>query len=252
MDVSRWQSGGSGVLAVEEVDRWHGGHRKKRPLRPQTCVGRVRINVGEYPCNVSRCGTEGCFGDVSRGGWNVRNSRLLCFFSITDIPLEFHVLESGSVHGLAFWFDVAFGGSVQTVWLSTAPTEPLTHWYQVRCLLESPIFVKTGQVLKGSVVLLANKRQSYDVTIDLFVEGTNTRSTNTLDLKNPYFRYSGQAAAPPPGMNYSSPSEAYWNQLDAHGARQGELETEYFIYSPSTMYVNSPDDKTHNDLCCDS
>nr|CAD7459332.1 unnamed protein product [Timema tahoe] len=137
-----------------------------------------------------------------------------------DIPLEFHVLESGSVHGLAFWFDVAFGGSVQTVWLSTAPTEPLTHWYQVRCLLETPIFVKTGQVLKGSVVLLANKRQSYDVTIDLFVEGTNTRSTNTLDLKNPYFRYSGQAAAPPPGMNYSSPSEAYWNQLDAHGARQ--------------------------------
>ncbi|CAG2056981.1 unnamed protein product [Timema podura] len=75
-----------------------------------------------------------------------------------DIPLEFHVLESGSVHGLAFWFDVAFGGSVQTVWLSTAPTEPLTHWYQVRCLLETPIFVKTGQVLKGSVVLLANKR----------------------------------------------------------------------------------------------
>merc|ERR1719347_2071005 len=26
---------------------------------------------------------------------------------------------------------VHFLGSTQTVWLSTAPTEPLTHWYQV-------------------------------------------------------------------------------------------------------------------------
>ena len=48
-----------------------------------------------------------------------------------EIPLEFHMLTSGMVHGLAFWFDVAFIGSGATVWLSTAPTEALTHWYQV-------------------------------------------------------------------------------------------------------------------------
>ena len=75
-----------------------------------------------------------------------------------EIPLEFHVLQSGLVHGLAFWFDVAFFGSSSTVWLSTAPTEPLTHWYQVRCLLETPLFVKQGQLLAGTVVLFANKR----------------------------------------------------------------------------------------------
>jgi histone-arginine methyltransferase CARM1 len=34
----------------------------------------------------------------------------------------------------------------------------LTHWYQVRCLLETPIFVKQGQLLTGTVLLLANKR----------------------------------------------------------------------------------------------
>lgn len=66
-----------------------------------------------------------------------------------EIPLEFHVLQSGTVHGLAFWFDVAFIGTGSTVWLSTAPTEPLTHWYQVRCLLKQPIFAKQGQVLTG-------------------------------------------------------------------------------------------------------
>ncbi|NXP40407.1 CARM1 methyltransferase, partial [Leiothrix lutea] len=56
-----------------------------------------------------------------------------------EIPFKFHMLHSGLVHGLAFWFDVAFIGSIMTVWLSTAPTEPLTHWYQVRCLFQSPL-----------------------------------------------------------------------------------------------------------------
>ncbi|XP_054279771.1 histone-arginine methyltransferase CARMER isoform X2 [Macrosteles quadrilineatus] len=133
-----------------------------------------------------------------------------------EIPLEFYMLESGTVHGLAFWFDVAFSGSSQTIWLSTAPTESLTHWYQVRCLLENPIFAKAGQLLTGKVILQANQRQSYDVTMDLCIEGNEqTRSVNTLDLKNPYFRYTGQPVAPPPGMSTTSPSEAYWTQLDA-------------------------------------
>ncbi|KAK5639336.1 hypothetical protein RI129_011828 [Pyrocoelia pectoralis] len=136
-----------------------------------------------------------------------------------DIPLEFHLLETGTCHGLAFWFDVAFAGSQQTVWLSTGPTEPLTHWYQVRCLLERPLIVKQGQLLTGRVVLVANKRQSYDVTMELCIEGTTQCSSNTLDLKNPYFRYTGAPVQPPPGVSNISPSENYWNQLDAQGAR---------------------------------
>ena len=64
-------------------------------------------------------------------------------------------------------------------------------------------------------------RQSYDVTIELKLEGTNMESSsNTLDLKNPYFRYTGAAAQPPPGLNNTSPSESYWTTLDAQGARQ--------------------------------
>uniref|UniRef100_A0A8C9WDJ9 Histone-arginine methyltransferase CARM1 n=1 Tax=Scleropages formosus TaxID=113540 RepID=A0A8C9WDJ9_SCLFO len=105
-----------------------------------------------------------------------------------EIPFKFHMMHSGLVHGLAFWFDVAFIGSVMTVWLSTAPTEPLTHWYQVRCLLQSPLFTKAGDTLSGTALLIANKRQSYDISVVAQVDQTGSKSSNLLDLKNPFFR----------------------------------------------------------------
>ncbi|XP_041834197.1 histone-arginine methyltransferase CARM1-like [Melanotaenia boesemani] len=75
-----------------------------------------------------------------------------------EIPFVFTLLQSGLVHGLAFWFDVAYLGSKSTVWLSTAPSEPLTRWSQVRCLLQTPLFAKLGQTLSGTVLLVANNR----------------------------------------------------------------------------------------------
>ncbi|XP_040397013.1 histone-arginine methyltransferase CARM1-like isoform X5 [Cygnus olor] len=106
-----------------------------------------------------------------------------------EIPFVFQMMQSGLIHGLAFWFDVAFVGSLVTVWLSTAPTEPLTHWYQVRCLLQTPLFAKEGETLSGTVLFVANKRQSYDIQIIAMVDQTGFKSGNTLDLKNPFFRY---------------------------------------------------------------
>ncbi|XP_012592910.1 histone-arginine methyltransferase CARM1-like [Microcebus murinus] len=107
-----------------------------------------------------------------------------------EIPFVFQMAQSGLIHGLAFWFDVAFVGSRVTVWLSTAPTEPLTHWYQVRCLLQTPLFAKEGETLSGKVLFVANKRQSYDIQIVALVNQTGFRSESILDLKNPFFRFS--------------------------------------------------------------
>lgn len=148
------------------------------------------------------------------------------------IPLSYTMLMTGTIHGLAFWFDVAFLGQSNHVYLSTAPQEPLTHWYQVRCLLPNPVFVRAGQKVSGSVTLHANQRQSYDVEMEVTLDGTGVRSTNILDLKNPFFRYTGVQQAPPPGNNSQSPTETYWNS--------SSVVLNGGIMNTSTAYAGQP------------
>ncbi|XP_061568863.1 histone-arginine methyltransferase CARM1 isoform X1 [Cololabis saira] len=165
-----------------------------------------------------------------------------------EIPFKFHMMHSGLVHGLAFWFDVAFMGSVMTIWLSTAPTEPLTHWYQVRCLLQSPLFTKAGDTLSGTAVLVANKRQSYDISIVAQVDQTGSKSSNLLDLKNPFFRYTGTTPNPPPGSHYTSPSENMWNTGAAYNMNQGMAVSGMpAAYDLSTV-IGSGTPVSHNNL----
>uniref|UniRef100_A0A7N8YF43 Histone-arginine methyltransferase CARM1 n=1 Tax=Mastacembelus armatus TaxID=205130 RepID=A0A7N8YF43_9TELE len=135
-----------------------------------------------------------------------------------------------------------------TVWLSTAPTEPLTHWYQVRCLLQSPLFTKAGDTLSGTVLLVANKRQSYDISIVAQVDQTGSKSSNLLDLKNPFFRYTGTTPNPPPGSHYTSPSENMWNTGAAYSMSQGMAVSGMpAAYDLSTV-IGSGQSVSHNNL----
>lgn len=56
----------------------------------------------------------------------------------------------------------------------------------------------------------------------------HTSSTNNLDLKNPYFRYTGQPPQPPPGVNTVSPSESYWTNLDLQSTTSSIIYNNFY------------------------
>merc|ERR1719235_744626 len=70
------------------------------------------------------------------------------FLEIT-FEFEYSFPQTVEIHGFASWFDNMFEGSSFHVSLSTSPYAPLTHWYQVRCLLKESVLLPAGEVLKG-------------------------------------------------------------------------------------------------------
>ncbi|KAK1346984.1 hypothetical protein QTO34_000844 [Cnephaeus nilssonii] len=77
------------------------------------------------------------------------------------------------------------------------------RWYQVWCLLQSSLFGKAGGTLSGTCLLIAYRRQSYDISIVAQVDQTGSKSSHLLDLQNPFFRYTGATPSPPPGSHHT-------------------------------------------------
>ncbi|KAE9554964.1 hypothetical protein FO519_001861 [Halicephalobus sp. NKZ332] len=130
-------------------------------------------------------------------------------------PVErLHVIEFDQVlnvkrtafcHGVATWFDVAFLGKDQHVYLSTAPNAPLTHWYQVRCPIMNPVLVRVGDKVHVKLKMVANERQSYDITMSVSLNGV--QQLGEYDLKNPSFRYNGGVVQPAAGLTSDCASQ---------------------------------------------
>lgn len=90
-----------------------------------------------------------------------------------EIPLKFEITKTSLLTGLACWFTIDLSGSEAKVILSTAPECPRTHWHQTRLLLEHPLAVNRGQSLSGSLKFQANAHSSYNIVMQLKLDGTN-------------------------------------------------------------------------------
>ena len=97
-----------------------------------------------------------------------------------DVPFMFQMSAIIPIHGSALWFDCSFPGSQREIVLSTAPSEPLTHWYQVRCMLRGPMPVGPGHTLTGSLRFEANESRGYNVHMTVTNASTGASQTNVV------------------------------------------------------------------------
>ena len=75
------------------------------------------------------------------------------------------------------------------------------------------------------------------------VDGTGIKSKNTLDLKNPYFRYTGTQTPTPAGTNTVSPTELYWNMATSSTSavnENGNLDGSCGNMMTNGLVVNDP------------
>ncbi|KAJ1456383.1 S-adenosyl-L-methionine-dependent methyltransferase [Pelagophyceae sp. CCMP2097] len=105
------------------------------------------------------------------------------------IPLDWTVNKTAVCHGLGCWFDTAFCGSAERVILSTGPAAASTHWYQCRLLFQAPIAVNASQRLVGSIRFAANDRLSYDLHVELRLDGTEIKTTQHIRLDDQMYHY---------------------------------------------------------------
>lgn len=125
-----------------------------------------------------------------------------------EIPFSFKASHTCNMHGLATWFDVDFIGKTTTVVLTTAPGAPTTHWYQLRCMFQAPVFVLQGQAISGTMLLQAHKKQSYFIHMTL---QEPIAMQNTLDLNEPFHRASGYFC-PAQTPHQATPSSTHQHQ----------------------------------------
>ena len=114
------------------------------------------------------------------------------------IPFSFSITKTAILHGFGCWFDAFFDGTTERVVLSTSPKAPGTHWYQSRLLLRRPIAVNPGQTISGSLAFAVNDRLSYDVAVQVNLDGTSVASSQTVRLDDQMYHYlsPGQPQAP--------------------------------------------------------
>ncbi|TDH67635.1 uncharacterized protein CCR75_006551 [Bremia lactucae] len=106
-----------------------------------------------------------------------------------EFPFHFVVERTAIMHGLGCWFTVDFIGSDARIMLSTSPHDVGTHWYQCRLLLATPIAVNASQSVSGNLHFVANTKFSYDIDMEVRLDGTSIVSQNHIRLHDQMYHY---------------------------------------------------------------
>ena len=138
---------------------------------------------------------------------------ILAQFSAAQFSDAVSSVTSPQIHGIALWFDCRFPGATREIFLSTAPHEPLTHWYQVRCMLRAPLPVGPGHRVQGQLKFEANESRGYNIHVELTNAATGVKATNTIvsQCALHHFQYTSQqtyaypAYAPQPTQPMAGP-----------------------------------------------
>ncbi|KAF0689684.1 Aste57867_18889 [Aphanomyces stellatus] len=91
-----------------------------------------------------------------------------------DIPFRFVCNKTAILHGLACWFTVDFIGTSATIVLSTGPWDTGTH---------------CTQEVFGSLHFEANSKFSYDIDMEVTLQGTSISSRNRIRLHDQMYHY---------------------------------------------------------------
>ena len=87
-------------------------------------------------------------------------------------------------------------------------------------------------------MIVSKFRQSYD--IQLLIEVNGRTYSNTLDLKQPYFRYTAQGNQPPPGSFSENPSDQLDNMIGSTFSTDffQQQQQQYQQYNENNFYAH--------------
>lgn len=132
-----------------------------------------------------------------------------------EMPLHFTMSSVTQIHGIALWFDCKFPGSHREVVLSTSPVDPLTHWYQVRCMLRAPLAVGPGHTLSGMLRFEANESRGFNIHMRVCNASTGVEHVNTVVTQCAlhHFQFTTQQNAPAYYPVQQLPAQAVATQI---------------------------------------
>lgn len=91
----------------------------------------------------------------------------------TSNPTDVSALTAAAAAAVAAGTSVGQGDwTSKSSYMSTSPYATPTHWQQCRLLFPEPIAVNRGQRLVGSIHFVVNENRSYDITVDVAVQGS--------------------------------------------------------------------------------